>query len=138
MEATKRKVTPMSVPASPVGYSTVNPFIITRDADGLIKFVTEVFDGIDHPDVRTMDNDGLLLHLLLSDLLRMTVSTYEAGDVGVTDRLLAFVDWCLREGDDYVNNAVVVSFVEHFGAHPGESDALLARWPPALRTELGR
>lgn len=52
----------MSIPASPVGYSTVNPFIIARDADGLIRFVTEVFDGVDHPDARTMDNDGLLLH----------------------------------------------------------------------------
>jgi hypothetical protein len=84
------------------------------------------------------DNDGLLLHLLMSDLLRMSVTTYEAGDVAVTDRLLAFIDWCLRMGDEYVSNAVAVSFVEHFGAHPGESDALLERWPPALRAELGR
>jgi hypothetical protein len=83
-------------------------------------------------------NDGLLLHLLLSDLMRMTVSRYAAGDVAVTDRLLEFVDWCLRTGDEYVANAVSVSFVEHFGAHEGESDALLQRWPPALRAELGR
>ena len=86
------------------------------------------------------DNDGLplLLHLLMSDLLRMTVSTYIAGEVAETDRLLAFIDWCLREGDEYVVNAVAVSFVEDFGAHPGESDALLERWPAALRGELGR
>jgi hypothetical protein len=84
------------------------------------------------------DNDGLLLHLLLSDLLRMTVSTYNAGDVRVTDRLLEFIDWCLRTGDDYVNNAVAVSFVENFGALPSESDGLLDRWPAALRAELGR
>lgn len=84
------------------------------------------------------DNDGLLLHLLMSDLLRMTVDTYAAGQVAVTDRLLAFIDSCLREGDDYVINAVAVSFVEDFGAHPGESDALLERWPTALRAELGR
>ncbi len=84
------------------------------------------------------DNDGLLLHLLMSDLLRMTVSTFGAGEVAVTDRLLGFIDWCFRMGDDYVVNAVAVSFVEHFGTHPGESDALLKRWPPALRAELGR
>ena len=84
------------------------------------------------------DNDGLLLHLLMSDLLRMTVRTYASGEVAVTDRLLAFIDWCLREGDEYVVNAVAVSFVEDFGAYAGESDALLERWPPALRVELGR
>ena len=83
------------------------------------------------------DNDGLLLHLLMGDLLRMTVSTYAAGEI-VVRRLLAFVDGCLREGDEYVVNAVAVSFVEHFGAHPGESDALLDRWPRALRAELGQ
>lgn len=84
------------------------------------------------------DNDGLLLHLLIGDLLRMTVSTYIAGEVAVTDRLLEFIDWCFRTGDDYVVNAVAVSFVVHFGAGPGESDDLLNRWPPALRTALGR
>jgi hypothetical protein len=84
------------------------------------------------------DNDGLLLHLLISDLLRMTVTSYAAGEVVLADRLLAFMDRCLREGDDDVVNAVAVSFVEGFGAYPGESDALLEWWPPALRAELGR
>jgi hypothetical protein len=84
------------------------------------------------------DNDQLLLHVLMSDLLRMTVSTYAAGNVTVTDWLLAFIDWCLRKGDDYVTNAVAVSFVEDFGVYPGETDALLERWPAALRAELGR
>jgi hypothetical protein len=78
------------------------------------------------------DNEELLLHLLMSDLLRLTVSTFAEGQTGVTDRLLAFVDRCLREGDDYVVNAVGVSFVEDFGVYSGESDVLLARWPPAL------
>lgn len=84
------------------------------------------------------DTDEILLHLLMSDLLRLAVSTFAEGRTGVTDRLLAFVDRCLREGDDDVVNAVGVSFVENFGGYPGESDALLSRWPPALRAELGR
>lgn len=74
----------------------------------------------------------------MSDLVRMTVSSYAAGEVAVTDRLLAFIDTCLREGSQDVRNAVAVSFVENFGLHPGESDALLERWPPVLRAELGR
>ncbi|WP_256796451.1 hypothetical protein [Terrabacter sp. Ter38] len=85
-----------------------------------------------------VDNDELLLHLLMSDLLRLVASTFSEGRTTVTDRLLAFVDRCLREGDDKVVNAVCVSFVEGFGAYPDESEALLSRWPSALRAELGR
>ncbi len=117
----------------------------TRHADAVIKredFLQELAVAVpESGDVvaeHLADNDGLLLHLLLGDLLRMTIDTYNAGDVRVTDRLLAFVDWCLRMGDDYVSNAVAVSFVENFGVLPGESDALLERWPSPLRAELGR
>lgn len=84
------------------------------------------------------DNDELLLHLLMSDLLRLVVRTFSEGRTGVTHRLLAFVDRCLREGDDQVVNAVCVSFIEDFGAYPGQSAALLSHWPSALRAELGR
>lgn len=52
----------MSTPHTPPGFATINPFIITRDADSLIQFLTNVFDGIDHPEARTIDTDGLLLH----------------------------------------------------------------------------
>jgi PhnB protein len=52
----------MAIPSAPAGFSTVNPFIVTRDAEGLIRFLTEVFGGVEHPDARTMDHDGLLLH----------------------------------------------------------------------------
>lgn len=111
-----------------------------RREDFLEELAVAVPESGDVVAEHLADNDGLLLllHLLMSDLLRMTVSTYAAGEVAVTERLLAFIDWCLREGDEYVVNAVAVSFVEDFGAHPGESDALLERWPPALRAELGR
>ncbi|MFN6547328.1 VOC family protein [Mycolicibacterium nivoides] len=51
-----------AAPAAPAGFSTINPFIVARDADGLIRFLTDVFDGVDHPDARTVDDDGLLLH----------------------------------------------------------------------------
>lgn len=51
----------MSIPAAPEGYATINPFIITSDADGLSRFVVEVFDGVERPDARTIDDDGLLL-----------------------------------------------------------------------------
>ncbi|MFE6995441.1 VOC family protein [Microbacterium sp. NPDC057659] len=51
----------MSAPAAPEGYATVNPFIITTDADELTRFVIEVFDGEERAEARTIDEDGLLL-----------------------------------------------------------------------------
>lgn len=53
-------------------------------------------------------------------------------------RIVAVAARGLRDGDEYVRNAVAVSFVEHFGAHPGETDEFLALWPPPFRAELGR
>jgi PhnB protein len=50
----------------PAGYATVNPFIITADADGLIDFLKWVFGATERPEARTMDDDGLLLHAELA------------------------------------------------------------------------
>jgi hypothetical protein len=112
--------------------------VITRGAF-IDRLEAEVPEATSVVAEHLADNDGeLLVHLLFSDLLRLTVSNFHNGQLGVTDRLLAFVDRCLREGDDYIINAVSVSFVEHFGALPGETDELLDRWPTGLHQELGR
>lgn len=78
------------------------------------------------------NGDALLLHPLMSDLLRLTVSSLADGRKDPTDRP------CLREGDQDLVNAVGVSFVEDSGADVGESDQFLDRWPTRLRGELGR
>ncbi|MBX3029994.1 MAG: VOC family protein [Chloroflexi bacterium] len=52
----------MDTAPTPAGFATLNPFFITRDVEGLITFLQEVFGGQEHPDARTMDIDGLLLH----------------------------------------------------------------------------
>lgn len=51
----------MPTPVTPEGYATVNPFIITIDADELARFVVEVFDGEERAEARTVDEDGRLL-----------------------------------------------------------------------------
>jgi len=51
----------MSVPAAPEGYATVNPFIITMNAEELTRFVIDVFGGEERVEARTIDDDGLLL-----------------------------------------------------------------------------
>jgi PhnB protein len=55
-----------NVPAAPAGYATVNPFIITDDANGLIDFLKQVFRATERPEARTLDDDGLLLHAELA------------------------------------------------------------------------
>lgn len=50
------------IPAAPQGYNTVNPFIITNEADEMIKFAKAVFHATDSPDALTYDADGLILH----------------------------------------------------------------------------
>jgi hypothetical protein len=84
------------------------------------------------------DNDELLLHLLMADLLRLAVGTSGRDERDLTKRLLAFVDRALREGDDAVENAVRVSFIEHVGAGEGESEAFIASWPSGLQEEMER
>ena len=60
-----------SVPARPVGSNTINPFLMTDDAAGIIAFLVEVFGAVDVPEARTLDTDGLVLHseLLIGDSL---------------------------------------------------------------------
>jgi hypothetical protein len=55
-----------NISAAPAGYATVNPFIITHDADGLIDFLKQVFRVTERPEARTLDDDGLLLHAELA------------------------------------------------------------------------
>jgi hypothetical protein len=106
------------------------------------RFTLELLEAV--PEARSTvdehlaDYAELLLHLLMSDLLRLAVGTYHRDERDVTKRLLAFVDRALREGDDRVENAVCVSFIENAGAYEGETDAFLATWPAGLRDELER
>jgi hypothetical protein len=82
------------------------------------------------------DQEGeLLLHLLLADLLRLAVQRFHSDERDVADRCLLLVDRALREGDEYVQNAVAVSFVENVGVFPGETDDFIASWPQGLLNE---
>ena len=46
---------------------------------------------------------------------RFTISSFENGDLDVMHRCLAVMSAGLEDGDDYVENAVAVSFVEDTG-----------------------
>src|SRR5262245_52642865 len=77
----------------------------------------------------------LLLHLLMADLLRFAVAQYHAGQVDASARCLTMVDAALRQGDEYVENAVAVSFVENVGLGEGEIAGFIATWPQGLLQE---
>jgi hypothetical protein len=105
-------------------------------ADQLVAEVPEARAVVDE---HLLDQDGeLLLHLLMSDLLRFVVQKFHGGERDVARRCLDFVDRALRDGDEGVANAVAVSFVEDVGSGPGETDAFVASWPTALLAEKAR
>jgi hypothetical protein len=70
--------------------------------------------------------------------VRFAIATFEHGDVELLRSLLAVIDAGLREGDEYVENAVSVSFVENVGWWEPEIQPFLATWPPALQAEADR
>ena len=112
--------------------------MITQDSvvDDLMVEVPEAAETVrSHLD----DQEGeLLLHLLMADLLRLTVRVFRDGRPDVARRLLEFVDRCRAEGDADVRNAVLVSFVEDYGFGPDEPEELLSLWSAGLRGDLGR
>jgi hypothetical protein len=71
----------------------------------------------------------------LADLLRFAVERFDSDERDVAERCLLLVDRALRKGDEYVQNAVAVSFVENVGAFPGETDGFIASWPQGLLNE---
>jgi uncharacterized glyoxalase superfamily protein PhnB len=54
----------MSIGTTPLpsGHNTVNPFVITADARGFVRFVEAVFGGAEVEQVRTPDRDGSIIH----------------------------------------------------------------------------
>lgn len=48
--------------AIPAGHAIINPFIICDDVNGLMRYLTTVFDAVERPEARTADTDGLLIH----------------------------------------------------------------------------
>lgn len=83
-------------------------------------------------DQHTADNDEILLHVLLGDLARTCVAAWESGDEGFNPPALGLLEAALTDGNDYVANAVSVSFVEDVGPWDSNVHAFIESWPPAL------
>lgn len=83
-------------------------------------------------------NDEVLLHLVIADVLRFAIAAFEAGDREVLKRCLDAVAAGMSGGDDYVQNAVGVSFVEDTPLWDPAMESFIAMWPPALQVEAER
>lgn len=59
-------------------------------------------------------------------------------DFALRDMVLTLLDWGIAEGDEALDNAIAVSFVEDSGWWEPGQDAYLATWPSALTAELQR
>ena len=85
------------------------------------------------------DFDGeVLLHLLVADVLRLAIDLFETHQTEALDRCLKVVATGLAEGDEYVNNAIAVSFVEDTPWWDETKFPFIAAWPEVLRAEAER
>lgn len=109
------------------------------DADAFVQeLLTKVPEAGLVLDQHLRDNDELLLHLFVGDLRLTCEAAWSAGNHEVLSRVLTFLDVALSHGDDYVENAVAVSFVEDSEWWEPRLQNYIAIWPPALTAEVER
>lgn len=85
------------------------------------------------------DNGGeLLLHLLTADLRRLAIRWLEHRRYEPLGRLLQVVESGLQEGDEDVENAIAVAFIEDTGWWDPKTEPFIAMWPAGLLDELER
>jgi len=73
-------------------------------------------------------DDGLL-HLQVATLARHTEAAIESGDLATVRRDFMFMDRMLADADEFVDNAIHVSYLEHLffdGEHGAAAEALLS------------
>ncbi len=107
------------------------------------RFVTDLVSSI--PEAAPLvaehldDQEGeLLLHLLVADFRRFLLDAWQRRDEDVLRRGLALLDVALTTGDEYVENAVAVSFVEDVGWWDSDVQPFIATWPAGLTAEVER
>ena len=112
---------------------------MTIDAQGFVALlVADVPEAAPVLEEHLADNYGdLLLHLLMGDLYRLAIALL--GDQPEPlNRLLVVLDRALAEGDEYVQNAVAVSFVFGTEAQSPEMARFVRAWPAGLAAEAER
>ena len=86
-------------------------------------------------DEHLADNDVVLAHLLVADLRRRAEQLHAEGDLDRLAALLEILNTALRDGDEYLKDAVEISFVEDSNLWEPSARTFLATWPQALKDE---
>jgi hypothetical protein len=89
-------------------------------------------------DEHIADNDEMLLHVFVARVRDVTIDAFDRGDRDLSSRIVSAFDSGLRDGDEHVENAVAVSFVEDTPWWNPDRDDFMASWPSALRAEAAR
>jgi hypothetical protein len=112
---------------------------VTLTADEFVAQLVETCPGF-RPclDEHLQDNEEVLLHLLVADVLRFAISKFEESSEDDLARCLAAVATGLTDGDEQVENAVAVSFVEDTGWWDDTMAPFIATWPEPLKAEAQR
>lgn len=107
------------------------------DADhfvaGLVARVPEAGPALEE---HLRNNDELLLHLFVADLRRMCEDAWSREHTELLGRLLEYLKVGLTTGDERVNNAVAISFVEDSCWYEPAHEDYIASWPEGLRAEV--
>lgn len=82
--------------------------------------------------------DEVLLHLLVARVRDLTIAAFDRGDQEIASRLLEAFDKGNSAGDDAVENAVAVSFVEDSQWWDPARREFIESWPEGLREEADR
>lgn len=93
--------------------------------------------GIVDEHLRDNDNE-VLLHLLVADIRRFAIERFEVHDTTTLKQCLDVMSTGLTDGDDHVENAVAVCFVEDTGWWDPEMKPFMAAWPSPLVAEAKR
>lgn len=85
------------------------------------------------------EQDGeLLLHLLTGDLRLLALDLFSTERTDALTRLLAVIDRAFTDGDENVENAVAVSFLEDLGWWEPQMQPFIEALPEGLFSEVER
>ncbi len=105
----------------------------------VVRVVQELPEAASLVSEHLDDNFGeALLHPLVSDLLLFALEAWKQNQADVVQRCLTMLDGALSTGDDEVENAVAVSFVEDSSWWDVNVQFFIATWPPGLMAGMER
>lgn len=84
------------------------------------------------------DHEEVLLHVLTARVRDRAIEEFDNGDRGVAGRIAGVYERGITEGDERVENAAAVSFVEDTPIWEPARSAFIQSWPEALRAEAER